>query len=171
MDFINKYTEQVVKYDFINKFNYTTKKTIPKLKFVVLSFNFKKSDFKLLVTALASLELISNQKVYLTKSKVANISFKLRKGQPIGCKVILRKKHMNKFLMKLLNKSFTYNHIKKCPYNNLFSINIKSILIFKELEQNYKFFNNLSSLTISIKIDQCHFNEFYFLLTSYKFLT
>lgn len=171
MNFINKYTERIVKYDFINKFNYAPNRKLPILKFVVLNFNFKKSDFKQLITALSSLELISAQKGHLTTSKVANISFKLRKGQPIGCKVILRKKKMNKFLIKLLNKSFAGKQIKKCPYNNLFSINIKSVLIFKELEQNYKFFNNLSSLTINIKIDQCNFNEFYFLLTSYKFLT
>ena len=73
-------------------------------------------------------------------------------------------------LIKLLNKTLMKSKIKNFTTNNLFSIKINNILIFKELEQNYQFFKNLSSLNINVKTTNCTFQEFIFLIHSYKFL-
>lgn len=170
MHFFKQYTENVVKYDLINKFQYKLITKIPTLHFITLSFKLKRWNIKLLISSLAALELITLQKSTLTKSNVSNISFKIRKGQPIGCKVTLRKIKMNSFLFKILNKNLTKLTFKNTEKNNLFSIKINNILIFKELEQNYQFFKNLTYLNINIKTENCTFKEFVFLINSYKFI-
>lgn len=170
MHFLKQYTENVVKYDLINKFQYKIITKLPNLHFITLDFKLKRWDIKVLISSLAALELITLQKGILTKSNVSNISLKIRKGQPVGCKVTLRKNKMNIFLFKILNKILTNSVLKNNRINNLFSIKINNILIFKELEQNYQFFKNLSSLNINIKTTDCTFKEFVFLINSYKFL-
>ena len=173
MSFLNKYYKTVVKYDLINKFSYKTINKLPHIRFVTLSFNFIKFDIKLLISALAALEFITLNKGILTKSKVSNVSLKIRKGQPIGCKITLRKHKMNEFLFKILNKIIINKTFKKNTSNNnnnnIFSIKLKNILMFKELEQNYRFFKNLPNLNITIKTTNCNFKEFSFLITSFKF--
>ena len=169
MHFLNKYTNNVVKYDLINKFQYKMVNKLPSIKFVTLNFNFKKFDIRLLVSSLSALELITLNKGVLVKSKISNVSLKIRKGQPIGCKITLRSNKMDQFLFKILNKTVTINILKKKNSINLFSIKLNNILMFKELEQNYRFFKNLSHLNLSIKTTDCTFEEFGFLITSFKF--
>lgn len=170
MHFFKKYSENVVKYDLINKFKYKTINNVPRIEFITLNFNFKKFDTKMLLSALAALELITSNKGALIKSKSSNISLKIRKGQPIGCKITLRNASMNQFLFNILNKLIIDNNIKKKTSLNLFSIKLQNILMFKELEQNYRFFKNLYNLNLNIKTTDCKFEEFVFLLTSFKFL-
>lgn len=168
MTFLNKYTENVVKYDLINKFQYKRVNQLPMIKCAILTFNFKKFDMKLLISALSALELITLNKGVLIKSKISNVSLKIRKGQPIGCKITLRNNKMNQFLFKILNKVMTNRIFKKTNSINLFSIKLKNILVFKELEKNYRFFKNLSHLNLNIKTTNCTPNEFGFLITSFK---
>jgi len=100
MRFIRNYTKNFVKYDLLLKFNdYKKISQIPKLKKIILSYEFKKYDFKLLLSSIVALELITSQQPCITRSKVSNISLKIRKGNPIGCKVTLRKKIMEAFFL------------------------------------------------------------------------
>ena len=169
MHFLKRYNEKFVKYDFINKFNYKLINNIPKLVSITLSFNLKKFNIKLLISSLAALQIITLNKGVVTKSKVSNISLKIRKGQPIGCKLTLNNNAMYKFLNKILNKSIINFKIKNPILNKVFSIKIKNILIFKNLERNYQFFKNLSNLNITITISNNNLNEFLFLLNLFKF--
>ena len=168
MNILKHYNENIVKYDLINKFNYKTLTKIPKLKFITLSFKLKRCDVKSLVSSLAALQLITCQKGVLTTSKISNISLKIRQGQPVGCKITLRKSKMNLFLIQLVNKNFRQQIFTPQKSCNLFSVKLGNVLIFNELEQNYQFFNNLSNLNINIATTECTFNEFVFLLKSYK---
>lgn len=165
---LQNYTKNIVKYDFINKFNYNLSVNIPKLHFIILQFKLKKYDVKSLISALTALHLITLQKGVLTSSRISNISFKIRKGQPIGCKITLRKNKLNTFLLVFINKIVTTYNLKTYKIYNLFSINIKNILIFNELEQNYLFFKNVSNLNVHIGTSNCTFSEFKFLLKSFK---
>lgn len=171
MTFLNKYYKTVVKYDLINKFFYKDINKLPNIKFITLSFNFKKFDIKLLISALAALEFITVNKGVLTKSKVSNVSLKIRKGQPIGCKITLRKHKMNQFLFKILNKIIINQTFKSDTLNNIFSIKLKNILIFQELEQNYRFFKNLYNLNLTVKTTNCSLKDFFFLIISFKLIT
>lgn len=169
MLFITQYNKNIINYDLINKFNYKSLQKIPKIKYINLYFNFKKSDIKLLTSALIALEILTLQKGILTISKTSNISLKIRKGNPIGCKITLRKKKMNLLLYKLINLNLK-NKIKFCNINKMFSFKLVNILIFTELEQNYQFFKNLLNLNVNIKLTTNNFNELVFLLKSYKLI-
>ena len=75
------------------------------MKKIVLNFGCKNSEIKNLAAALISLELISaNEHIELTKSKRANILIQIRSGHPVGCKVILKKRKMYDFFLKLLRE-------------------------------------------------------------------
>jgi len=55
---------------------------------------------------LIALELISKKKSLILLSKKSNILLKIRKGNPIGCKVILQKIEMNLFFFRLISEIF-----------------------------------------------------------------
>lgn len=168
MNFLYNYSHNIINYDLLNKFKYNSINNIPKLKFIILYFNFKKCDFKTLISALASLEIISKSKSVLITSQISNVSFKLRKGQPVGCKITLRKKYMKYFLFILINKiTLTYQK-KISKNNNLFSFKIKNILLFEKLSHNYQFFKTLSNLNINIITTTVTLQELIFLIKSFK---
>src|SRR6476660_5949384 len=106
MKVIKNYYNQVLKYDFLNKFNYKNINQIPRIEKIILNFNCKNFDIKKIATAILALELITTQKSVITKSKKVSINLKIRKGHPVGCKVILKKDKLESFLLKLLNKIF-----------------------------------------------------------------
>jgi len=171
MTFLNQYSNKIVKYDLINKFQYNNILDIPKLKYILLNFHLKKGDTKLLIPLISSLKLIVLQDSKIITSKVSNIVFKIRKGHPVGCKLTLRNVKLTKFLFKLLNKILPkskFNCINKC--NNMFSFTLDNSLIFNELEKNYQFFKSLPKLNISVKFDECSIPEFFYLIKSYKLL-
>ena len=95
MNSLEYYYKTIIKYDLINKFSYSNIKKIPELKKIVLNFGCKSSEIKELATSLLALELIinTNTPIFLTKSKQPNVLLKIRKGAPVGCKVILKKKN------------------------------------------------------------------------------
>jgi len=174
MHFFEHYNENIVKYDLINKFRYKTLADVPKLSFISLRFNLKNSDLKQLTAALVALELITFQIGLFLNSKVSSVSLKIRKGQPVGCKIVLRRTKMLQFLHKLIDKIVIKNKEVKqstIPNYNLFSFKISNVLVFNELEKNYQFFKNLKSLDVSIVTSSTDFKSFLFLLKSYKIST
>jgi large subunit ribosomal protein L5 len=94
MTSFENYYINIIKYDLVNKFYYKNHKKIPKLNKIILNFNCKNINFKLLISSIIALELITTQKSIITSSKKSNITLKIRKGNPIGCKVTLRKEKM-----------------------------------------------------------------------------
>ena len=101
MVFLKEYYSNILQYEFINKFSYSNINKLPKFKSIFLTFDLKKHDLKTLIDNLIALELLSSVNGFLIPSKVSKISLKIRKGTPVGCKVILRKKKLFRFLYKL----------------------------------------------------------------------
>jgi len=177
MQLFEHYYENIIKYDMLNKFKYTDIQQFPKIQKIIVSFNCKNSDFKQLSSSLIALEIITSQKPIIIESKISNISFKIRKGNPVGCKITLRKTAMYVFFAKILLQLFSdkklFKNLDKQKYKtNTKSIifELKKILFFPELENKYQFFNKLSSLHIVIVTNSKNFNELKFLLKSFKFL-
>jgi len=170
---INTYIENVINYDLVNKFKYNSIKNIPKIQKIYLNFNCKTTLLKFLLSSLVALELISLQKSIFTYTKTSNILFKVKKGSPVGCTVVLRKNNMEWFLTELLTNIFpklestNKLNIKKC---HIFSFKIKNPLIFQELEKRYQFFNNLTNLNITIVTNSQTKNELKFLLHAFKII-
>jgi large subunit ribosomal protein L5 len=176
MHFFEYYYKNIIKYDLINKFHYKNIKHLPLLKKIVLNFGCKGSELKNLAAILLSLELITTQRGMITTSKNSNILLKIRKGNPVGCKLILKKTTMYNFFSKLIReifsklKNFTGFNIKQKSLNsNAISYNLQNSLIFSELEQNYYLFNKLPPLNITLVTNTINSNEFLFLLNAFKF--
>ena len=102
MFFIEKYVHKIISYDLINTFFYKDLIEIPKLKKIILNFGYRKSNFKYLVSSLLALEFLTSKKGKITTSKRLNIFLKIKKGNPVGCKIILKKNTMYLFYLKLL---------------------------------------------------------------------
>ena len=152
---LNYFYRKTLKFDLINKFRYTDLKKLPKLRKVVLNFSCKTTELKSLATNLLALELITNQKGILTVSKRPNLLLKIRKGNPVGCKLTLKKTLMLNFVSKSLNeifskmKNFTGITVHQKVEKTVISFIMKDILNFSELTEHYYLFNNLSSLNLS----------------------
>jgi len=170
MYFFEKYCNNNIRYDLITKFNYKKLKTIPKLKKIILNFGCKTSDFKKISIALLSLNLITKKQSKFVSAKKPNVLLKIRKGEPVGCKIILTKKFMFLFLSKLLFKNLQYFkfRIRLKQNTNSLTFNIKNILIFKILEQNYILFNNMDNLHLTIVTNSKNDYEFFYFLNLLK---
>jgi large subunit ribosomal protein L5 len=175
MYFLKNYYQSVIQYDLINKFQYKNLQNLPKLEKIVLHFSYKNPNIKILASSLLSLELITTKRGTLTTTKKSHILLKLRKGNPIGCKVILKKTLMYRFFTKLLVDIFPQmKEFKKFDLRSpllqppTFSYQLKNVFIFLELEQNYNLFSNLSNLNITIVTNTKTQKELLFLLNSFK---
>jgi large subunit ribosomal protein L5 len=177
MQIFKNYYNSVIKYDLINKFYYKNHKQIPKIINIILNFNCKSLNVKNLVSSLGALELITIKKGIVLTSKKSNIVLKIRKGNPIGCKVTLKKIDMYIFFFRLISeilphiKLFKGFHVKNLVnYNsNSFIFKIKKTLFIYELEKYYQFFKDLPHIEINIITNSLFFFELTFLLQSYKF--
>jgi large subunit ribosomal protein L5 len=174
MNFLKHFYNIILKYDLLNKFNYNKTKNLPKIKKIILNFGCKNTKLKNLASSFLALELISSKKGYLTKTKKSNIFLKLRKGNPVGCKVILTNKQMFNFLERNLTelffkeKNFLKLNIKNQMKKNFFSFDLHNKFNFTELEKHYYLFNELDKLDITIVLNLK--KELVFILKSFKFL-
>ena len=93
------------KKDLQSKYNYKSVMEGPKLDKIVINIGVGDASHnsKMLEVAMKELEIISGQKPVATKAKKAIAGFKIREGQPIGCKVTLRGENMYNFLDKLIS--------------------------------------------------------------------
>lgn len=173
MYFIEYYNNSILKLELMNKFRYNKIEQIPKLKKIVLNFGCKNSDFKQLTRNLIALELITGKKGYFTRSKKFSISLKIKKGNPVGCKVILRKNQMHSFLIKILFEIFPklkdLHHIKlKSKTINGISYVVTNVFVFSEYEKNYHLFNNLPKLQVTFVTNSLSQFELKYILNSLK---
>ena len=106
MFFFKTYFDKIIKYDLVNTFFCQNVIEIPKLKRIILNFGYQKSNFKYFVSSLLALEFISSKKGKITKSKCLNMILKIKKGNPVGCKVILRKNTMYHVYTNIINSIF-----------------------------------------------------------------
>lgn len=175
MHFLQKYYNNNIKSELINKFNYKKINDIPKLKKIILNFGCKTADIKQLSSSLLAFELIISQKGLITKTKYSNILFKIRKGNPTGCKVTLSKFNTFLFFSKMIIevfpklKNFSNFSNSKNLKINIFSYKLKETFSFYELENHYYLFNNLPMLDVTIITNSKSKNEMIFLLKSLKF--
>lgn len=174
MNILENYYQKVIRYDLINKFNYTHLNEVPKLKKIILNFGCKSFEIKNIASALLSLELITTKRGSLTTAKRSNLLLKIRKGHPVGCVVILKKTRMYDFFWKLLIEVFPnlkvfqgINTKKKVEQNSL-SFTLKDLISFKELEKQFYLFINLPPLNITLITNSKSKHELVYLLNSFK---
>jgi len=78
---------------------------VPKIEKITINMGLGSAlgDKKILQSALEEMSLISGQKPMTCNARKSVASFKLREGNPIGCKVTLRKEKMYEFLDRLVS--------------------------------------------------------------------
>ena len=89
----------------VERFQYKNVMKVPKLKKISINIGVgaAAAEPKLLEIALQELAQITGQKPQIRKSKKAISNFKLREGQPIGCRVTLRRKAMYEFFDRFVS--------------------------------------------------------------------
>jgi len=136
-----KYLNEVLP-ELMKMHNYKSVMQAPKLEKIVVNIGCGDASHnaKLLEGALADLEAITGQKPVVTRARKSIANFKLREGQPIGCKVTLRGDAMYNFLDKLISVTLPRSRDFRGLSNKAFdgrgnyTIGITDQLIFTEVD-------------------------------------
>ena len=89
----------------MEKFGIKNKLEVPVVDKIVINMGVGEGqqDIKTLDKAMEELSLITGQKPLMRRAKKAIANFKIKKGNPIGCKVTLRRAMMYEFLDRLIS--------------------------------------------------------------------
>jgi large subunit ribosomal protein L5 len=139
---LRTYFEGVVRARLTEQFGYNNRMQVPALDKVVLNMGIGEgvTDRKKVESAAADLTLIAGQKAVITKARRSIATFKVREGQPIGCKVTLRKARMYDFVDRLITialprvRDFRGLSPKSFDGRGNYTIGIKEHIIFPEID-------------------------------------
>ncbi len=98
-----EYVERIVP-ALTEEFKYTTPMQVPRLEKIVINQGLGQAtqDKKIIETAINELTAITGQKAVATLSRKDISNFKVRKKNPIGVRVTLRRERMYEFLERLI---------------------------------------------------------------------
>ena len=150
-----KYLEEVAP-ALMKEYNYKSTMETPKVEKVVINIGVGDAtkNAKLLEESVAELTAITGQKPIITKAKKSIASFKLREGNPIGCKVTLRGNRMYQFLDKLMTISMPrirdFHGVSRNSFDGRgnYTLGVKEQIIFPEI--NYDQVNVIRGMDIVI---------------------
>ncbi len=131
-----------IKANLMKKFEYKSVMEVPHLDKIVVNIGVGDavSDKKRIEESVDELALITGQKPVVTKAKKSIATFKLREGEPIGCKVTLRGVRMYEFFDKLVSISLPrvrdFRGVSKNSFDGRgnYTLGIKEQLIFPEID-------------------------------------
>lgn len=136
-----KFNDEITK-NLMKKFEYKSVMQVPHLVKIVCNMGVGDAiaDKKRLEEATEELAMITGQKVVITKAKKSIATFKLREGEPIGCKVTIRGRRMYEFFDKLVSMSLPrvrdFRGVNKNAFDGRgnYTLGIKEQLIFPEID-------------------------------------
>lgn len=101
---LEKYRNEIIP-KMIETFKLKNRFAAARLEKIVINMGVGEAlaDIKTLERSMEELGLISGQKPIIRRAKKAIANFKIKKGNPIGCKVTLRRAIMYEFLDRLIN--------------------------------------------------------------------
>ena len=157
------------------EFGYDNPMRVPKITKVVLNMGVGEAvgDKKILESAVNELELISGQKVVITKARKSIAGFKIRAGWPIGCKVTLRGERMYEFLERLVGvaipriRDFRGLSPKAFDGRGNYAMGVTEQIIFPEID--YDKIDSLRGMDITITTTAKNDDEGRALLTALRF--
>jgi large subunit ribosomal protein L5 len=129
----------------------------PRLLKIVINMGVGEAvaDKKALQAASADLERISGQKPVTTAARKSIAAFKIREGNPIGCKVTLRRRRMYEFFDRLvtvaLPRSRDFRGLSPASFDGRgnYSLGVREQIIFHEIK--YESVDVIRGLDISIE--------------------
>lgn len=142
MTTLEKIYKEKVAPELTKEFGYKSSMQIPRVRSVHLNIGLGEAsqNHKLIEEAVNELTRISGQKAVVTKAKKSIASFKLREGQPVGCRVTLRGERMWDFIEKLVNfslprvRDFRGVQDKGFDGRGNFTMGIREHTIFPEID-------------------------------------
>jgi large subunit ribosomal protein L5 len=134
--------DETVRKTLTEQFKYANRMQVPVVTKIVINMGIGEgvADRKKVESAAADLSLIAGQKAVITKSRKSIATYKLREGQPIGCKVTLRKVRMYEFLDRLVNialprvRDFRGLSPKSFDGRGNYTLGIKEHIVFPEID-------------------------------------
>ena len=139
---LKTYFDEVVRQKLAEQFGYKNGMQVPVLEKVVINMGIGEgvNDRKKVEQAAADLGLIAGQKAVITKARKSIATFKVRDGQPIGCKVTLRKSRMYEFIDRLIKiglprvRDFRGLNPKSFDGRGNYTLGIKEHIVFPEID-------------------------------------
>jgi len=152
-----RYKKEIIP-EMMKKFGLKNIMQVPRIEKVVLNMGVGEAitDIKILEKAMEELALIAGQKPVICRSKKAIANFKIKKGNPIGCKVTLRKDRMYEFLDRFINVALPrlrdFRGVSNDAFDEKgsFSLGLNEQTIFPEIE--YDKVTRIQGLNINIVI-------------------
>ncbi len=151
----DKYRGDVVP-ALMKRFAYANTMMVPKMSKIVVNMGLAeaKEDIKILENAMKELAAITGQRPKMTRSKKAIANFKLRAGQPIGCKVTLRGDRMYEFYDRLVTIAAPrIRDFRGLPTNSFdgrgnYTFGLEEQVVFPEIE--YDAIDSIKGMDITI---------------------
>ncbi len=136
-----KYKNEIVP-EMTKLFGFKNRLEVPCIERIVINMGVGEAitDIKILQKALEELTLIAGQRPAIRRARKAIANFKIKKGNPIGCKVTLRQAIMYEFLDRLVNialprlRDFRGVSGNSFDTANNFSLGISEQVIFPEID-------------------------------------
>ena len=154
-DILKKYREEIVP-AMMKTFNYSNVMQVPKLEKIVVNMGLGEAleNARILDTSIEELSRITGQRPVLTRARKSIANFKLREGNPIGCRVTLRRQRMYDFIYRLLNialprvRDFKGVSTRGFDGRGNYTLGVREQLIFPEV--NYDDVEKIKGMNITI---------------------
>jgi large subunit ribosomal protein L5 len=167
--------EQSIRGKLAAQFGYKNRMQIPELDKIVINMGIGEgvADRKKVESAAADLALIAGQKAVITSARKSIATYKVRAGQPIGCKVTLRKARMYEFLDRLINialprvRDFRGLSSKSFDGRGNYSLGIREHIVFSEI--NYDKVSDVWGMDITVCTTARSDDEARALLSAFNF--
>ncbi|OQW94678.1 MAG: 50S ribosomal protein L5 [Beggiatoa sp. IS2] len=139
---LQKYYQETVVKQLMQRFSYKSIMQVPKIEKITLNMGLGEAvaDKKIIDRALADMTAIAAQKPVVTKARKSVANFKIRTDWPIGCKVTLRRERMYEFLDRLVSvaipriRDFRGFSPKAFDGRGNYSLGIREQIIFPEID-------------------------------------
>lgn len=137
---LDRYKEQIVP-TLMERFHFKNKLEVPKPVKIVINMGMgrAKENKKILDEGMMHLATITGQKPALTKARKDIAGFKLRRGDPVGCKVTLRGKRAYEFMDRLISvvlpriKDFHGLSTESFDGRGNYTLGIRELAVFPEI--------------------------------------
>ena len=160
---IEKYKDEIVP-QLMEKFSFKNKMEVPKLEKIVINMGVgrAKENKKFLEDAMKHLATLSCQKPSMTRARKDIAGFKLRKGDPVGCKVTLRDRMAYEFMDRLISivlpriKDFRGLSAKSFDGRGCYTMGISELAVFPEIDiDDIEFVQGMDiTFVVSVKSDE-----------------
>lgn len=175
MNRLQIWNRNVVHPDLVYKLNPNNLNSMVKLDDMILksTINTSVGEPKDVIFGLVALELLTNQKAKVSRTRKSIAAFKTRKFIPISSKVTMRKNRLYSYLDFLISVAFPkWPQLKELEKKSLvnskksLSLGLSNLTMFPQLTKEYEQLPNNMGITVTINTSSVHNESSLLLLLS-----